>query len=121
METAIGLIDCLNAEHALETCKAATQYNTKKIKFTATISHAELEADENLDVSTNNEFNIFVKFRLVDVDTGPRSRFLLADNLSNVMLDNSFVDIGGSSVLLEFQDGEQLCHAFPLAAREMDS
>jgi hypothetical protein len=39
------------------------------------------------------------------------------ESLSDIMLDN-FVDIGGSSVLLVFQDGEQQCHTFPLAARE---
>jgi hypothetical protein len=33
------------------------------------------------------------------------------------MLDN-FVDLGAASVLLVFQDGEQLCHTFPLAARQ---
>jgi hypothetical protein len=43
-----------------------------------------------------------------------------AENLSEVMLDN-FVDIEGSSVLLVFEDGEQRCHTFPLAAREDSS
>jgi hypothetical protein len=41
-----------------------------------------------------------------------------AESLSSIMLDNNFVDLGGSSVLLVFQDGKQRCHTFPLAARE---
>ena len=41
------------------------------------------------------------------------------ENLFSSMADNSsFVDLGpGSSVLLVFEDGEQRCHTFPLAAR----
>jgi hypothetical protein len=38
------------------------------------------------------------------------------ESLSTTMLDN-FVHLGAASVLLVFQDGEQLCHTFPLAAR----
>ena len=37
-------------------------------------------------------------------------------DISQVMLNN-FVDIGPSSVLLVFEDGEQRCHTFPLASR----
>jgi DNA segregation ATPase FtsK/SpoIIIE-like protein len=41
------------------------------------------------------------------------------ENLCKAMLLDKFVDIGAaSSVLLVFSDGEQLCHTFPLAARE---
>ena len=40
------------------------------------------------------------------------------ENLFSSMADSSFVDIGpSSSVLLVFEDGEQRCHTFPLAAR----
>jgi len=39
-----------------------------------------------------------------------------SENLRQTMLDH-FVDIGPSSVLLVFEDGEQRCHTFPLAAR----
>ena len=40
------------------------------------------------------------------------------ENLFSSMADSSFVDLGpGSSVLLVFEDGEQRCHTFPLAAR----
>jgi hypothetical protein len=38
------------------------------------------------------------------------------ENIRKTMLDN-FVDIGPSSVILVFEDGEQRCHTFPLAAR----
>jgi hypothetical protein len=38
------------------------------------------------------------------------------ENIRERMLDN-FVDIGPSSVILVFEDGEQRCHTFPLAAR----
>ena len=40
------------------------------------------------------------------------------ENLFSSMADSSFVEIGpSSSVLLVFEDGEQRCHTFPLAAR----
>ena len=38
------------------------------------------------------------------------------ENIRETMLDN-FLDIGPSSVILVFEDGEQRCHTFPLAAR----
>jgi len=41
---------------------------------------------------------------------------MTSENLRQTMLDH-FVDIGPSSVLLVFEDGEQRCHTFPLAAR----
>ena len=37
------------------------------------------------------------------------------ENISDVML-STFVDVG-ANVLLVFKDGEQMCHTFPLAAR----
>jgi hypothetical protein len=44
-------------------------------------------------------------------------RSTVATNVRKEMLD-SFVDIGPSSVLLVFADGELTCHSFPLAARQ---
>jgi hypothetical protein len=39
-------------------------------------------------------------------------------DLHKIMLkDNNLVDLGPASVLLVFEDGEQHCHTFPLAAR----
>ena len=39
-------------------------------------------------------------------------------DLRHSMLDAPFVDLGPSSVLLVFKDGEQRCHTFPLVARD---
>jgi hypothetical protein len=51
---------------------------------------------------------------------GPLAFLSLGENISEVMLDQ-FVDIGGSSVVLVFEDGELRCHSFPLAAREKET
>jgi hypothetical protein len=40
------------------------------------------------------------------------------ENLFDDMLAANYVDFADASVLLVFEDGEQICHTFPLAARE---
>ena len=51
-------------------------------------------------------------FAVASLVTSP----LQQEDLQHTMLD-TFVDIGPSSVVLVFEDGELRCHTFPLAAR----
>jgi hypothetical protein len=114
----IGLLGKDGKERILGETSGGTPY-------TAVIPHSELLAEaENL--LPENQLTIFAKVSISvwsDIEMETRSTPSLehqkesADCLSEIMLDN-FVEIGGSSVLMVFEDGEQRCHSFPLAARE---
>jgi hypothetical protein len=64
-----------------------------------TWSHSLVESGSILDQSR----------KLADVSS--------PEDLHDAMLDR-FADFSAASVLLVFEDGEQRCHTFPLAARD---
>jgi hypothetical protein len=55
----------------------------------------------------------------LQLQEGDNTREKEEEDLHNDMLDN-FADLSAASVHLEFADGEQRCHTFPLAARNVD-
>jgi hypothetical protein len=123
----LGLLSADGSEHTWETYEASNY--RKESVFVATKPHAELNAAAS-SLMPNGRLTIFVEIRnvvkyrysigiqpLQGHTTTPAPRDLPPENISGVMLDN-FVDLNNSSVLLVFEDGEQRCHTFPLAARQ---
>jgi hypothetical protein len=115
----VGLLNQHGLEHCVETVNArSTKENTAHLSWSRDKVFDLLQPDGSLAIFCRVE--LFTWKSVVMFQSGPsmdeQHKGLLADNLCTTMLDN-FVDLGASSVLLVFQDGQQLCHTFPLAAR----
>jgi hypothetical protein len=111
--TSIGLVD----RNSVEVIWGESSDN----RFTASMPHAKLLA-EAADLLPGGEITFLVKVSVatcagIGIEGRPPAKNQKGEeSLSEAMLDN-FAEIGGT-VLLVFEDGEQRCHSFPLAARE---
>jgi hypothetical protein len=120
----IGQLDRIGSERIWETYTSNNRasLDLKDIRCSGSLHHEELLADAD-SLLPDGQLIILVKVTIYTKSslygesfTEPRltsQEF----NQSNVMMDN-FVDLGADSVLLVFEDGEERCHTFPLAARE---
>jgi hypothetical protein len=135
LEVSIGVLNVDGVAHIWETFEVPTS-NQEDRMFTAYKSFHDLTStgNETHYLMPDGSLTIFVNISCPDggpPDSAPitaarqivalaEGTALPAENLSDVMLNN-FVDVERGSILLVFQDGEQLCHTFPLAARQTGS
>jgi hypothetical protein len=120
LEVSIGVLNVDGLAHIWETfVDASTSSHQEDRVFTAYKSVSDLTRRETDYLKPDGSLTILVNLRCLDwgPDSSPITAASQIDNLFDVMLVDKFVDVGRGSILLVFQDGEQLCHTFPIEAR----